>query len=95
MTELGGLTPGPGSELGPVPGWIDIERRLVAVMAMDVAGYSRLMGQDEVGTFTRMRDLMRGLVAPAVTEAGGIIVKGTGDGAIVTFPAAAAAVRCA
>ena len=54
MTEPGGSVLEPGGQAGPVPGWIDIERRLVAVLAMDVAGYLRLMRQDENGTVARL-----------------------------------------
>jgi len=71
------------------------ERRLAAVMAMDVAGYSRLMSLDEEGTFRRLRDKMRQIVLPAIAEAGGRVVKTTGDGALSELPAAAAAVECA
>ncbi len=71
------------------------ERRLAAVLMMDVAGYSRLMSVDEEGTYARLRDKLTSFVEPGIAEAGGRIVKRTGDGALVEFPSAADAVRCA
>ncbi len=71
------------------------ERRLAAVLMMDVVGYSRLMSLDEEGTYARLRDRMQSIVEPGIAQAGGRIVKKTGDGALVEFPGASAAVRCA
>ena len=59
-----------------------VERRLAAIFAADVAGYSRLMGADEAGTARRLRE-HREAVRPIVTEHGGRVVKTTGDGAAV------------
>ena len=70
------------------------ERRLAAVLMLDVAGYSRLMGLDEETTHRRFRDKMRGFVGRSIAAAGGRIVKGTGDGLLVEFPNVAAAVAC-
>ena len=72
-----------------------VERRLAAILAADVAGYSRLVGQDEAGTLARMRELRRELIDPAVTEHKGRIVKTTGDGLLIEFPSVVEAVACA
>ena len=72
-----------------------VERRLAAVMAADVAGYSRLMGADEVGTLAALKALRREIVDPAITEYRGRIVKTTGDGMLVEFASAVDAVSCA
>jgi len=70
------------------------ERRLAAVLAADVAGYSRLMGIDEEGTHARLRAHFRELVDPKITEHRGRIVKNTGDGMLAEFPSVVDAVRC-
>jgi adenylate cyclase len=70
-------------------------RRLAAVLAMDVAGYSRLTEADVEGTHRRLRNIMNGIVQPALNDAGGRIVKKTGDGALIEFPSVAEAVRAA
>jgi len=70
-------------------------RRLAAILAADVAGYSRLMGADEEGTLTRLKALRRQLVDPKVREHNGRIVKTTGDGMLVEFSSVVDAVRCA
>ena len=70
-------------------------RRLAAVLAMDVAGYSRLTEADVEGTHHRLRAIMNGIVQPALADAGGRIVKKTGDGALIEFPSVAEAVRAA
>jgi len=72
-----------------------VERRLAAVLAADVEGYSRLMGADEVGTLAAMRELRRSLVDPAIAAFKGRIVKTTGDGMLVEFASAVDAVTCA
>ena len=71
------------------------ERRLAAILAADVAGYSRLMGADEEGTLERLKALRRDLVEPKVAEHHGRIVKVTGDGVLVAFSSVVDAVRCA
>lgn len=71
------------------------ERRLAAVLAADVAGYSRLMSVDEEGTFAALKAHRRELIDPKITEHHGRIVKTTGDGALVEFASAVDAVRCA
>jgi len=71
------------------------ERRLAAILASDIAGYSRLMGQDEAGTLARVRALRRELIDPTVTEHKGRIVKTTGDGILIEFPSVVEAVSCA
>jgi class 3 adenylate cyclase/serine/threonine protein kinase len=70
-------------------------RRLAAILAADVAGYSRLMGADEEGTLERLKALRRELIDPKITEHRGRIVKTTGDGILVEFPSVVDAVRCA
>jgi class 3 adenylate cyclase len=61
-------------------------RRLAAILAADVAGYSRLMGVDEEGTHERLRAHLRELVDPKIAEYHGRTVKSTGDGLLVEFP---------
>jgi adenylate cyclase len=70
-------------------------RRLAAILAADVAGYSRLMGADEEGTLERLKALRRELVDPKISEHHGRIVKTTGDGLLVEFASVVDAVRCA
>jgi TolB-like protein/tetratricopeptide (TPR) repeat protein len=70
-------------------------RRLAAILAADVAGYSRLMGADEEGTLERLKALRRDLVDPRIDEHHGRIVKTTGDGLLVEFASVVDAVRCA
>ena len=72
-----------------------VERRLAAILAADVAGYSRLMGADEEGTHERLKAHFRELINPKITMHGGRIVKNTGDGLLAEFPSAVNAVRCA
>jgi TolB-like protein/class 3 adenylate cyclase len=72
-----------------------MERRLAAVLAADVAGYSRLMGADEEGTLTRLKAVRKGLVDPTIATHRGRIVKTTGDGMLVEFASAVDAVRSA
>jgi len=70
-------------------------RRLAAILAADVAGYSRLMGADEEGTHERLKAHLRELVEPKIAEHRGRIVKNTGDGLLAEFPSVVDAVRCA
>jgi adenylate cyclase len=72
-----------------------VERRLAAVLAADVAGYSRLMGVDEVGTLSALKAVRREIVDPALAEHHGRIVKTTGDGMLVEFASAVDAITCA
>jgi TolB-like protein len=72
-----------------------VERRLSAILAADVAGYSRLMHYDEETTHAKLTALLTDAVAPAVAEHGGRIVKNTGDGFLAEFPSAVEAVRAA
>jgi TolB-like protein/class 3 adenylate cyclase/tetratricopeptide (TPR) repeat protein len=72
-----------------------VERRLAAILAADVAGYSRMMGADEEGTHERLRAHLRDLVDPKIKEHRGRIVKNTGDGVLIEFPSVVDAVRCA
>jgi adenylate cyclase len=70
-------------------------RRLTAILAADVAGYSRLMGADEEGTHERLKALRHELLDPKIVEHHGRIVKTTGDGVLVEFASVVDAVRCA
>ena len=70
-----------------------VERRLAAVLAADVAGYSRLMGADEEGTLARLKAVRKDLVDPAIASHRGRIVKTTGDGLLIEFASAVDAVR--
>src|SRR5215469_5931142 len=94
--------------LGPPPGsgytWLSAPclgramppvRRLTAILAADVAGYSRLMGADEEGTHERLQGHLRELVNPKINEHRGRVVKNTGDGFLAEFLSVVDAVRCA
>ena len=70
-------------------------RRLAAILAADVAGYSRLMGADEEGTHERLKAHLRELIEPKIAEHRGRIVKNTGDGFLAEFGSVVDAVRCA
>jgi TolB-like protein/class 3 adenylate cyclase len=72
-----------------------VERRLTAILAADVAGYSRLMGTDEEGTLAQLKAYRRALIDPKVAEHRGRIVKTTGDGMLVEFASVVDALRCA
>jgi TolB-like protein/class 3 adenylate cyclase len=70
-------------------------RRLTAILAADVAGYSRLMGADEEGTHERLKAHLRELIEPKIAEHRGRVVKNTGDGFLAEFASVVDAVRCA
>ncbi len=72
-----------------------MERRLAAILAADVVGYSRLMGVDEAGTLERLKSLRKELVLPQIAERKGRIVKLMGDGLLAEFPSVVEAVQCA
>ncbi len=72
-----------------------VERKLTAILAADVVGYSRLMGEDEAGTLARLKSLRKELVKPQIAEGRGRIVKLMGDGLLAEFPSVVEAVRCA
>ena len=72
-----------------------IERKLAAILAADVVGYSRLMGEDEAATHARLRAHRKDFIEPLVAEHRGRVVKLTGDGALVEFGSAVDAVECA
>jgi adenylate cyclase len=74
---------------------VRVQRRLSAILAADVAGYSRLMHNDEEATHAELTALLTEAVHPAITEHGGRIVKNTGDGFLAEFPSAVEAVRAA
>src|SRR3954462_5366430 len=71
-----------------------MQRRLAAILAADVVGYSRLMGADEMGTITSLKSHRHELVDPAIAEHHGRIVKTTGDGMLVEFASVVDAVSC-
>ena len=73
----------------------EIERRLAAILAADVAGYSRLMGQDEIATLQALKAHRRELIDPTIAKHHGRIVKTTGDGMLVEFASIVDAVGCA
>jgi class 3 adenylate cyclase len=70
-----------------------VQRRLAAILAADVAGYSRLMHHDEEATHAKLTALLADSITPAITEHGGRVVKNTGDGFLAEFPSAVEAVR--
>jgi class 3 adenylate cyclase len=72
-----------------------VERRLAAILAADVVGYSRLTGADEEGTIACLRALRRELIDPTISAHGGRIVKTIGDGLLIEFPSVVEAVRSA
>jgi class 3 adenylate cyclase/pimeloyl-ACP methyl ester carboxylesterase len=72
-----------------------MQRRLAAILAADVVGYSRLMGSDEIGTLTALKSHRRELIDSAITAHSGRIVKTTGDGMLVEFASVVDAVSCA
>ena len=71
-----------------------VNRRLAAILAADMVGYSRLMQLDEAGVVARQSDCLKELVLPAIKEFGGRLVKTTGDGYLVEFHSAVDAVSC-
>src|SRR5215217_2667028 len=77
------------------PRWKQVQRRLAAILAADVAGYSRLMGADEGGTLARLKAHRRELLGPLISEHRGHIVQTSGDGLLIEFASAVEAVRCA
>ncbi len=72
-----------------------VDRRLAAILAADVANYSRLMGVDEEGTLRQLKAHRKELIDPRIAEHRGRIVKTTGDGMLVEFVSVVDAVRCA
>src|SRR6516164_6811288 len=78
-----------------VPDQTPVQRRLAAILAGDVAGYSRLMGLDEVGTLNALKAIRRELADPAIAAHHGRVVKTTGDGILIEFPSVVDAVACA
>jgi adenylate cyclase len=72
-----------------------VQRRLAAILAADVVGYSRLIGADEEGTLARLKAHRRELIDPKIAEHTGRVVKTTCDGILVEFASAVDAVRCA
>jgi adenylate cyclase len=72
-----------------------VQRRLTAILAADVAGYSRLIGDDEEGTLARLKMHRREFLDTKIAEHSGRIVKTTGDGILIEFASAVDAVRCA
>ena len=72
-----------------------VERKLAAILAADIAGYSRLMGADEEGTLARLKAHRRELIDPKIKKHSGRVVKTTGDGILIEFPSVVEAVGCA
>src|SRR5215472_13081435 len=77
------------------PGRNRAERRLAAILAADVAGYSRLIGLDEEGTLDRLRAIRTEVIDPAIAAHRGRLVKTTGDGLLAEFASVVDALRCA
>ena len=73
----------------------NVERRLAAILAADVVGYSRLMEVDEEGTLARLKTVRLELIDPAIAKCKGRIIKTTGDGMLVEFQSVTEALRCA
>jgi adenylate cyclase len=73
----------------------NVERRLAAILAADVVGYSRLMEVDEAGTLARLKTIRLELIDPAISKCKGRIIKTTGDGMLVEFQSVTEALRCA
>lgn len=72
-----------------------MDRRLAAILAADVVGYSRLMGLDEVGTLQQLKSIRAEIIDPKITEHRGRVFKSTGDGTLAEFPSVVSAVACA
>jgi adenylate cyclase len=72
-----------------------VERRLTAILAADVAGYSRLVAADEEGTLAQVAAHLRDLIQPAVADHGGQVIKTTGDGVLAAFASVVSALQCA
>ncbi len=72
-----------------------MERRLAAILAADVVGYSRLMEQDEAGTLAALKAHREDVINPGINERNGRVVKLMGDGILVEFPSVVEAVQCA
>ena len=72
-----------------------VERRLVAVLAADVVGYSRLMERDEAGTLAALRARRKGVLEPVLARHQGRLVRASGDGILTEFASAVSAVSCA
>ncbi len=70
-----------------------VQRKLAAILAADVVGYSRMMREDEAGTLAQMKSLRRELIDPKIAEYGGRVFKNTGDGVLIEFPSAVDAVQ--
>src|SRR5262245_25868657 len=72
-----------------------VKRKLAAILAADIAGYSRLMGVDEEGTLARLKAYRSEPIDPKIRQHRGRIIKTTGDGILMEFPSVVDAVRCA
>src|ERR1700724_2701607 len=80
---------------GPIMSERKVERRLAAILAADVVGYSRLVGEDEEGTLEKLKVLRRTVADPKIKEHRGRVVRTMGDGLLVEFASVVDAVRCA
>src|SRR6201997_1990414 len=93
MAEIRNIKSGRNGDPPPDP--TTMPRRLAAIVAADISGYSRLMEIDEEGTHARVKRIERDLIEPSITEHYGRLVKTTGDGFIAIFDSPVEAVRCA
>src|SRR5215831_8320964 len=71
-----------------------VKRKLAAILAADIAGYSKLMGADEAGTLARLKECRRELIDPKNKQYHGRVVKTTGDGILIEFPSVVDAISC-
>src|SRR5262245_35090462 len=71
-----------------------VRRKLAAILAADIAGYSRLMGADEAGTLSRLKKYRRELIDPKIKQYRGRVVKTMGDGILIEFPSVVDAISC-
>src|SRR6478736_3847912 len=94
-TNFGPIVSRPNLTKGGVLANDRVERRLAAIVAGDVVGYSRLMGADEVGTLNALKAIRRELADPAIAAHHGRVVKTTGDGILIEFSSVVDAVACA
>ena len=76
-----------------MPSELPVQRRLAAILAADVVGFSKLIGEDEAGTLAALREIRKGIVNPILAEHGGRIFKLMGDGLLAEFPSAVRAIR--
>src|SRR5207247_11208463 len=95
ISDVNQTSPKPFDSPSAAISWIEMERRLSAILAADVVGYSRMMGADEAGTLDALKAMRAEVVDPKVAAHQGRVVKLTGDGILGEFPSVVNAVACA